>query len=402
MSSNDDTRNTSTAKRPRTDADAHDAVDRHSVEALLSVPVEIVFRKCSSQEGRPLLTRAEAETFLKISFMAQEIDTLIALAEDILLQQRYCSEYREQLLESNLHPMLRSVIPIISILETQPKSALRDIQGSLCQLLAELRGCATVLRQSSEQNWTLSEALDGLAANNESGQSLSAEKRKVADLEEEIVLRIEKLTAMSNYDVMANMQDENHCRKLFAGEGRSEKTESEQDYALDTQPISEFCSELFQMAFSNPVIAGDGKGTMRKFEDTKMIDEAETNPSKVAIQAKGKCAGQNDSMEDHASESPDQEDKTDQNSALPTPSPDDNGSSMVHQERISSSLKFVPIRTQPDLSGTYSGLSNDDIVEEYDEDDDNGGHSHQVETAACSQRTSTAAEVLAVMASTGM
>jgi hypothetical protein len=467
----EDGRRPPAAKRPRTDPDGQHEIDRYSMEALLSVPVEIVFRKCSSQEGRPLLTRAEAEAFLKISFMAQEIDTLIGLAEEILMQQRYCCQYKKELLESNLHPMLRPVIPIISLLETQPKSALKDLQSSLCQLVAELRGCAAVLRQSAEQNWTLSEALDGLAANDESGQSLSEEKRKVTDLEEEIVLRIEKLTAMSNYEQGENMacaQDGNHCRKLFAGEESSKNNETEQDYSLGTQPISEICSELFQMTFSEPGVENDGDKEAGGASDASKDNQTpEVRPSEVATENDDEGNEKDESTEvfeklveqkdnsismklgqteelytkmvtlekdvaeketllnydketlellEHSLAETEKDlpsekkkvvdvgkEKPVQNQEIAAPLTDDMDDVMDHQEeeKDNNIMKFLPFRTQPDLSWTYDGLSSDDIVDDDNDDNDDRNH-HQVDGTACSQRTSNAAETLAVLANIGI
>eukprot|EP00980_Cylindrotheca_fusiformis_P003145 scaffold721_cov131-Cylindrotheca_fusiformis.AAC.35 len=337
------------------------------------------------------------------------------------MQQTYSCSYHQKF----VHPMLRPVIPILSMLETQPKAALQDLQSSLCQLVAELRGCAGVLRQSAEQNWTLADALEGLDANKE--HSLSEEKRRLADLEEEIVSRIEKLVLLSNYEqAEIGMPTENPCRELFAANEASDDNASEQDYALDTKPISDLCSELFEAkSLEIGEKEDDGKDRNKSDSSVDQMEAAEIERSKRCTENGEETNGQIMQTENNIS----QEMLEDAVSNLPTgekvqpnlssaekeqtnfttgekEQPKDNGipSSMTSREDNShSDAKFPVMRTQPDLSGTYSGLSSDDIVDDdEDDDDDHQRHRRFIDFSACSQRTSNAAEMLAVLANTAI
>ena len=49
-----------------------------SIESMLSVPIDLIFRQLHE---KPLLTRAEGQCFLKINFLAQEMEAIVQLAE---------------------------------------------------------------------------------------------------------------------------------------------------------------------------------------------------------------------------------------------------------------------------------------------------------------------------------
>lgn len=307
----DETRKPS-AKRPRMDVTPVDASppistvsgsqsvpDQQSMESALAIPVAIVFRTCASQEGRPLLTRAEAECFLRVSFLAQEIDTLVASSELIFLQQRFCNQYTEDLFlpsspsstpssedsggRSIANPMLRPLLSVINFVEGKSAPALQHVYHTLSHLSTELLGCSSSLRQSAEQNWTVADALESNMQVNDSeeGPSLSDEKRKVGWLQEELCQRIEQVVGMSLTEDCAyekptsstrlsqsSSQEDRYRRKLFAenddlevdsgGDSQGDEQDQpprtngvdgnegvDQQYALDWKPISEYCSELF-------------------------------------------------------------------------------------------------------------------------------------------------------------
>lgn len=367
------------AKRPRVDPPQ---IDKNSLESMLAVPAEIIFhRQCSSQDKRPLLSRAEAETFLKVSFLAIEMDTLVRLAEELLIQQRYCRQYQKQLLETNLHPMLRPVMPIISLLENQPKPTLKHLQTTLCHLISELSACATTLRQSAEQNWTFSEAFHGISSadNSSWGKSLSEERRKLAELEDEICQRIEKLIVLSssNDSSSSSSQDSleetstttDQTNRILFSEKHSKNSqeddtntttklvvEEEETETLDIAPISEVCSKLF------PDVNSSSSGD----------DDDDDNAKR-----------KKNFMESQLSEQEDDDDDDEKESAQ-------------------KSITVARLRTQPNFSSTTMSSHHDD-----DDDDDDSDTMNQEsgsrdmipsDSQASFVRRTNAAEVLAVMA----
>jgi hypothetical protein len=385
-----------------------ETLDRFCIETLLSVPVEIVFQY-SSQEGRPLLTRAEAETFLKVSFLAQEMDILIKTVEGILKQQRNCYQHQRQLLNSNLHPMLRPVLPIMSLLQKQMIPNLRNLQNTLCQLVSEMLSCAATLRQSAEQNWTLSETLENLA----SGQSLSEEKRKLADLEEEVCQRIERIIAISNQQEQdaktksSQGDNDNHCRILFGeaedlesksgGPGYSESKKDERDYALDISPISNFCSSLFQMSF---VLEEESPTEPTEEEEDNDDDKAVARLAAASVIAVSEVLMDEDERntgnEWKAQDTEDVAKSVQQlKKKVRVPISEEKNDIIGEENRM---LSFPPIRTQLQLTGS---LSNDD--DDDDDDDVMSQDEHMGVNIAPSQiaNSQTAAATLAVMAHVG-
>ena len=204
-SSNDIMSKSPPSKRVRLDrhSDENQKVEQCSIESMLAVPMEVVFRRVSQypkQEPRPLLTRAEADCFIKVAFLAQEIDVLVKLAEQSLSQQLSCRIYRKRI-DKSTHPFLRPIAPIFTLLARQQKKTLQHVQQNLGQLVSQLSACATTLRQAAEQNWMHSDSLiDAFDQITEtvSGQSLAQEKRNLAELEEELCQRIQKIVAMAN------------------------------------------------------------------------------------------------------------------------------------------------------------------------------------------------------------
>ncbi|CAJ1930317.1 unnamed protein product [Cylindrotheca closterium] len=352
---------------------------QQSIESLLSIPVAVVFRTCSSQKGRPLLTRAEAECFLRISFLAQEIDTLVGSSESLFLQQQYYSQYTRDLLSSSLssssqpssssqnshapsenqnttrtqtvyplNPMLRPLLPILNFLQEKSAPTLQRIHQTLSHLSAELIGCSSILRQSAEQNWTMADALDAMQQDStEEGPALSDEKRKVADLEEELCQRIERVVGMSQVEgesssakLSQSSQDNRYRRKLFGenddqqfdteggpqGNG-GEKDHSEQDhsdntsndgkdgvdqqYALDLKPILEYCSELFDDVLQTGGSQeesiddenGDGANSNENGTDERMhVDESSSQGERGETSRNGNVGEQSSENDGNASQ----------------------------------------------------------------------------------------------------
>jgi hypothetical protein len=179
---------------PTTDDDNAD----YSVESLLSVPLSVIFRHVpNSAHPRPLLTRAEAQCFLQVNLLAHELDVMVQLSEQTLGQQLWCRQLGGELLKySNSNPYLRPLSTMLTLHQQQQQQTCpRVVASALDRMLQSLAGCATTLRQSSEQNWTLSESLiDALeGAIGGGGQVLAQEKKRLAELEEEVCSRVERL-----------------------------------------------------------------------------------------------------------------------------------------------------------------------------------------------------------------
>jgi len=187
----DDIQNTSTCQQNTTAIES-------SVEHLLSVPLEIVFRQAASgaHKRKPLLTRAEAQCLVKTAQLAHEVDVIVQVSSEALSRQVWCTSFAQTIQGI---PLLRSVLPILSVHGNDvTSSALTNVQGELERALLELQACASGLRQYSEQNWTLSESLlDAVGNAPSSGQELAREKRMIAEIQEEVCTRIDALLNMS-------------------------------------------------------------------------------------------------------------------------------------------------------------------------------------------------------------
>jgi len=230
-----------------------------SATTMLLVPPEIIFRQV---QEKPLLTRAEAQCFLRISFLAQEMDSLVQLAESMLLQRTITSRLGKKL-EEIQNPMARPLRIISTIYGNQTVPALRGVQRALSGLLAELSSCSTALRQSAEQNWSVSESLvDAMVGSHSSSQVLAEEKRNLAELEEEMGKRIEALVSMTMLDCRGGRQ--------HGGRGRdSAKDEEEDDQSPGTtrrnlfghlppaahdpwkESFKSICAKMFALASDN-------------------------------------------------------------------------------------------------------------------------------------------------------
>jgi hypothetical protein len=218
---------------------------QYSVESLLAVPLEVIFREigggstptttravaslpATETNGKPWLTRAEAHCLLRVSMLAHELDVLVRLSEQALSQQQWRRSFRERLIHNSqanqdrhgtteespviervavVHPFLRAVFPILEIQDRFTSTGcLEYVQMELDRILLGLEMCAVTLRQSAEQNFTLADNLldtldDGLSSpsgaafnsTNSSGRTLAQEKRKLAELEEELCHRLQSL-----------------------------------------------------------------------------------------------------------------------------------------------------------------------------------------------------------------
>jgi len=198
-----------------------------SIEGLLSIPLVVIFRQVSSSNRfKPLLTRTEAQSMIRINMLAQQGDVLIQLAFDTLAKKRWC-KCIEPIVVS--HPILRSLVPLLHCHGMTDK-ALMYIQQEISKVLQELTSLSTLMQQFAEQNYTLAESLlDALG-----GNSLAEEKKLLGDLEEEIFGRCNELLQMtecqSTGSAVNPLSMKNFCESLF-GETTTAET---QRYGMHT------------------------------------------------------------------------------------------------------------------------------------------------------------------------
>ncbi len=211
-----------------------------SVEEMLAVPMEYIFRDMSIQSttptdtvspgwspatprtlphpnphtpttthhhhhhhrAKPLLSRIEAQLFLQVNTLSYEMDALTMVSITALQQRVTCRDFGTSLQRVD-HPYLR---PLVSSLytyqEQMPRDTIQQVSSLLKdRMIPEFQRVIQQLRQFSEQNWTLADTLDdghptmGGSGTGSTGYHhvLAQEKRKLSDLQEELCQRIEAL-----------------------------------------------------------------------------------------------------------------------------------------------------------------------------------------------------------------
>jgi hypothetical protein len=182
------------------------------------------------------------------------------MTSEVLSRQRWCRS-TSQSIEGV--PLLRSVLPVLAVHgHVIPIRALATVQGELERVLYELETCASALRQYSEQNWTLSESLmDAFGDCEAPGQELAKEKRIMAEIEEEVCTRIERLLGMAS----------------MTGEGNNAKTaEDAFDQAIDLETgqfvsMQIFCDRLLGLDVDEePAVSTAARGNV---ETASIADE---------------------------------------------------------------------------------------------------------------------------------
>ncbi|KAG7365354.1 hypothetical protein IV203_038557 [Nitzschia inconspicua] len=221
-----------------------------SMETILGVPVEILYRhinynngnNSSSNNDKPLLTRSEAKTFLKLQLLAQEMDVILQITEQVTQQQHQAKRF-QALLERSKNPWLSPLLPLIKELtqsievgtpqtitkleaedestqsppghstksseSTKPSlcyvsKTLLEVNTSMSELVEALQDCSVALWQSSEQNFALTDSLwdivddgDDNSNNDADGKKrsptyiLAKEKHALAKLQEHVAQRID-------------------------------------------------------------------------------------------------------------------------------------------------------------------------------------------------------------------
>ncbi len=246
-------------KRQRLDTDRYFEPEHLSITAMLSVPLELIFRQLHE---KPLLTRAEGQCFIKINLLVQEMDGLVQVAEKMLRQRTRYKGFQTALEECK-SPLLRPVPILVRIFENQTTTALQGVQGSLAILMVELSSCSALLRQSAEQNWSVSESLLD-AMGGQASQLLALEKRHLAELEEEISRRIDALMSMAMVDYQEEKKRHQESTEAI-GARRNLFGKSSCD-TMDSwkEPLSTICASLFNSLYDDKKVVGAAR-TMKAF-----------------------------------------------------------------------------------------------------------------------------------------
>jgi hypothetical protein len=248
-----------------TDVQEIDGYNCSSIESALGVPTRILFRQVGGdrkeEEGasnanissgkkkkkrrlRPLLSRQEAEQFLRLTLLAQEIDILVDLSETVLSRRQFARRFRrEVLMQSDAksapassndrpwrNPWLATLGPILDVLEQRQSNPSRQycqlhnnfvsnqqqnpqedilhhIHNELARLYHGLQTCGVYeLERSAEQNRSLVASLtdilgfddDGQGDANDSGRTsavrkLAREKHSLSKLQDLLAKRVRSL-----------------------------------------------------------------------------------------------------------------------------------------------------------------------------------------------------------------
>jgi hypothetical protein len=161
------------------------------VESILAVPLDIIFHQAPGTRAKPLLTRAEAQCFINISLLAQELDSLISITAKLCEQRHVHQTFADTLRQRNKNPLLTPLISILQVLGQQlPNQSLEKVKTEFISVFSQLRLAVGNLKQYSEQNWTLSESLLDAGPD---GERVAKEKRKLSDIQDEVCLRITAL-----------------------------------------------------------------------------------------------------------------------------------------------------------------------------------------------------------------
>jgi hypothetical protein len=266
------------------------AEDCTTLDHLLSVPLDIIFRQIltdtknnEQQQGKPLLTRAEARCLLRISSLSQEWDLLMKTQTDSLQRSVWTKYFQQKILtgnphgmaaaaaashsnKSNSHPYLRPLIPILQVQGPHvTRQSLHLVDSEMQHIVEQLYQCKQSLRQFAEHNWTLSESLwDALgqdstelnlalsqhdnSAELPKGALLAREKRRLSDLEQELCERMDALMVtldakpLGNDDDDEGQKDEEETLKQEHEKRKSQRGIESYDTSMAT-----VCAQLWKL-----------------------------------------------------------------------------------------------------------------------------------------------------------
>jgi len=270
-----------------------------SIEALLSVPLSSILRQTNSTNNNNntttpsssstpsnqnfLLSRVEATILLKISQLAHEMDTLTSMTLQALDKSRIIRNLNDTIHHPTLtcfnrndttnindtHTLyLRAIEPLLRMHGcTIPQQVLQHVQAETERILGdELPSLGRTLRQFSEQNWsvvnTLLDTMDNMMMMMMDGsggcgwnvEKLAREKKAVAEFEEEVCRRIDRLVRMGSSCTSDSDSTSNVPLSFSPG---IDNTEEEMgggdafDMAIDPQTrtfisMAEFCDNFLE------------------------------------------------------------------------------------------------------------------------------------------------------------
>jgi len=197
-------------------------------EALLSVPIEIIFREILQTQLIPgggnhhnqrtnhhhqrtfLFSKSEVTALLRVSMLASELTSTLVMVYDALDRVRKGEVYRNEIIEARHNNnntdnhgyyYLRALLPIIDVHSKTANEALSNVTSDttfgISRILQELEDCAIELSKFSETNYTMADQLDWTMTAGQGGSVLSREKRAIAEIEEAVVARITCLKEMA-------------------------------------------------------------------------------------------------------------------------------------------------------------------------------------------------------------
>lgn len=180
-------------------------------EALLSVPMDIIFREIMqtqiisggnrANQRTFLFSKSEVTTLLRVSMLAAELSTTMIIVYEALDRARKGNMYRHAIIEANNNGSLRTLLPIIEVHLQTVEDALGSVTssgatlGSISRILEELDECAIELSKFSETNFNMADQLDWMTTGQ--GSILSREKRAIAEIEEAVCERISQLKSLA-------------------------------------------------------------------------------------------------------------------------------------------------------------------------------------------------------------
>ena len=124
------------------------------------------------------------------------------------------------------------------------KSAFTSVQQRMSTHLAELSQFPPLLRQSAEQNWSVSNSFIGQPGESAS-EILTQEKRGVAELEEMLIKNIESLITLAFLRVSDKQRLANHLSYKSRKNLFGNPTNSTRPRDTRVESIARFCSKSF-------------------------------------------------------------------------------------------------------------------------------------------------------------
>jgi hypothetical protein len=242
-------------------ADIHDnSITTDDFEALLSVPVEVIFREIMQTQTTAgkrtnqrtfLFSKSEVATLLRVTMLASELTTTIVMVYDALDRTRKGKIYRSAIeaatssstSHNSSNVYLRALLPIIDIHSETSQIALNNITCEtfgIHRILQELDDCANELSKFSETNFNMADQLDFTMT----GQSsiLSKEKRAIAEIEDAVVSRIAHLKEMAIGGENGTVDDKRNNDDMT-----DDATKSSSAYHHDLFiPMKDLCQRIFK------------------------------------------------------------------------------------------------------------------------------------------------------------